>query len=112
VALCLAAREHLAARGLRTRVVSMPSWELFDEQPAEYRAFVLGPVGTPRLAVEAGVSLGWHSYIGERGAVLGVNRFGASAPGKEVLRHYGFTVDTVVTRALALLSTPGKGSMG
>ena len=112
VALCLAAREHLAARGLRTQVVSMPSWELFDEQPAEYRAFVLGPVGTPRLAVEAGVSLGWHSYIGERGAVLGVNRFGASAPGKEVLRHYGFTVDTVVTRALALLSTPGKGSMG
>lgn len=112
VALCLAAREHLAARGLRTQVVSMPSWELFDEQPAEYRAFVLGPVGTPRLAVEAGVSFGWHSYIGERGAVLGVNRFGASAPGKEVLRHYGFTVDTVVTRALALLSTPGKGSMG
>ena len=108
VALCLAAREQLAARGLRTRVVSMPSWELFDEQPAEYRATVLGPVGTPRLAVEAGVSLGWHRYTGERGAVLGVNRFGASAPGKEVLRHYGFTVDNVVTQALAMLSTTDR----
>ena len=108
VALCLAAREQLAARGLRTRVVSMPSWELFDEQPAEYRATVLGPVGTPRLAVEAGVSLGWHRYTGERGAVLGVNRFGASAPGKEVLRHYGFTVDNVVTQALAILSTTDR----
>ncbi len=109
VALCLAVREQLTARGLHTRVVSMPSWELFDEQSAEYRATVLGPVGTPRLAVEAGVSLGWRRYTGERGAVLGVKHFGASAPGKEVLRHYGFTVENVVTRALALLSTPSKG---
>jgi transketolase len=100
VALCLSAREQLAARGIRTRVVSMPSWELFDEQSAEYRATVLGPQGTPRLAVEAGVSYGWHRYTGERGAVLGVNCFGASAPGREVLRHYGFTVENVVTRAL------------
>jgi transketolase len=109
VALCLTAREQLAARGIRTRVVSMPSWELFDEQSMEYRAAVLGPVGMPRLAVEAGVSLGWHRYTGERGAVLGVKRFGASAPGGEVLQHYGFTVENVVTRALALLSTPSKG---
>jgi len=108
VALCLSAREQLAARGIRTRVVSMPSWELFDEQSAEYRATVLGPQGTPRLAVEAGVSYGWHRYTGERGAVLGVNCFGASAPGREVLRHYGFTVENVVTRALDLLSTTDR----
>ncbi len=71
--------------------------------PAEYRASVLGPVGTPRLAVEAGVSQGWGSYVGEQGTVLGVDCFGASAPGKDVLLHYGFTVDNVVTRALTLL---------
>jgi transketolase len=103
VALCLAAREQLATRGVRSHVVSMPSWELFDAMPAEYRASVLGPVGTPRLAVEAGVSHGWGSYVGEQGTVLGVDCFGASAPGKDVLLHYGFTVDNVVTRALTLL---------
>ncbi len=109
VALCLSAREQLAAHGIRTRVVSMPSWELFDEQPVDYRAAVLGPVGVPRLAVEAGVCQGWSRYTGEWGAMLGIQRFGASAPGREVLRHYGFTVEDVVTRALALLSTPSKG---
>jgi len=111
VALCLAAREQLAAIGIRARVVSMPSWELFDEQPVEYRSAVLGPVGVPRLAVEAGVFQGWYRYTGERGAMLGVNRFGASAPGKEVLRHYGFTVEHVVERALGLLSTPSEGEV-
>ena len=109
VALCLAAREQLAVRGIRARVVSMPSWELFDEQPVEYRAAVLGPPGVPRLAVEAGVGLGWSTYTGERGAMLGINRFGASAPGREVLQHYGFSVEHVVERALALLSTTSKG---
>ncbi len=111
VALCLAAREQLAVRGIRARVVSMSSWELFDEQPVEYRAAVLGPAGVPRLAVEAGVCQGWSRYIGERGEVLGIQRFGASAPGREVLGRYGFTVENVVTRALALLSTPGKGAI-
>ncbi|MBE3557871.1 MAG: transketolase [Ktedonobacteraceae bacterium] len=105
VALCLAAREQLVAQGRRVRVVSMPSWELFDEQPATYRTAVLGPAGTPRLAVEAGISQGWCRYTGEYGATLSVERFGASAPGKEVLRRYGFTVEQVVTRALALLDT-------
>ncbi len=109
VALCLAAHQQLTACGVRSRVVSMPSWELFDAQSDEYRTVVLGPIGTPRLAVEAGVLQGWCRYVGEQGAVLGVNRFGASAPGKDVLLHYGFTVDNVVTRALALLSTPSKG---
>ncbi len=109
VALCLAAREQLSVRGIRARVVSMPSWELFDEQPAEYRAAVLGPVGVPRLAVEAGVCQGWSRYTGERGEVLGIQRFGASAPGREVLGRYGFTVENVVARALGLLSSPSKG---
>lgn len=109
VALCLEARAQLAARGIRARVVSMPSWELFDEQPEEYRAAVLGPAQTPRLAVEAGVCQGWSRYTGERGAMLGIKRFGASAPGKEVAGHFGFTVENVVTRALGLLSTPSKG---
>jgi transketolase len=107
VALCLQAQEQLITCGIRTRVVSMPSWELFDEQPAEYRAGVLGPANTPRLAVEAAVSQGWCRYIGDRGAALCVERFGASAPGEEVLRQYGFTVDSVVARALALLQRHG-----
>lgn len=107
--LCInAVREQFALRGIRARVVSMPSWELFDEQPMEYRAAVLGPAGVPRLAVEAGVSLGWSRYTGERGAMLGIERFGASAPGKEVLRHYGFSLEHVIERAQALLSTPAK----
>ena len=111
MALCLAAREQLVAIGIRARVVSIPSWELFDEQPVEYRSAVLGPVGVPRRAVEAGVYQGWYRYTGEQGAMLGVNRFGASAPGKEVLRHYGFTVEHVVERALGLLSTPSEGGV-
>lgn len=103
VALCLEARARLATSGIRTRLVSMPSWELFDEQPMEYRAAILGPAGIPRLAVEVSIVHGWRHYTGDRGAVLGVKCFGASAPGKEVLRHYGFTVENVVTRALALI---------
>ncbi|HEV2235018.1 MAG TPA: transketolase, partial [Ktedonobacterales bacterium] len=103
VALCLAARERLLDAGVRTRVVSMPSWELFNEQPLAYRAEVLGPAGTPRLAVEAGIAQGWHAYVGERGAVLSIEHFGASAPGNEVLARFGFTVENVVRRALELL---------
>jgi transketolase len=110
VALCLQAREQLATCGIRTRVVSMPSWELFDEQPEDYRAAVLGPANTPRLAVEAAVLHGWCRYTGDRGAALCVERFGASAPGKEVLRRYGFTVEHVVTRAQALLRGNGDAA--
>ena len=87
----------------------MPSWELFDDQPVEYRAAVLGPVGVPRLAVEAGVCQGWSHYTGGRGEALGIHRFGASAPGREVLEHYGFTVENVVARALGLLNSLSKG---
>jgi transketolase len=107
VALCLAASDHLRAAGIRARVVSMPSWKLFDEQPDAYRTAVLGPAGTPRLAVEAGVSQGWCRYTGERGAVVAVDDFGVSAPGRAVLAHFGFTVENVVARAQALLETRG-----
>jgi transketolase len=103
VGLIVAAREQLLARKIAVRLVSLPSWDLFDAQPREYRDKVLPPSIGARLAVEAGVPLGWHRYVGDRGEVLGVERFGASAPSSIMLREYGFTVDNVCTRALAIL---------
>jgi transketolase len=81
----------------------MPCWSLFDAQPQTYRHSVLPPSVPSRLAVEAGSPQGWHRYVGDRGEVLGVDRFGASAPGDEMLQHYGFTVDNICMRARALL---------
>ncbi len=101
VSLALAARDKLAPDKLRARVVSMPCWELFDEQPVEYRTRVLPP-GIPKLAIEAGATLGWCRYVGDSGDVIGVDRFGASAPGKVVMEKLGFNVDNVVARAVAL----------
>jgi transketolase len=103
VALIAAAREKLLAQHIAVRLVSLPSWALFDDQPQEYREAVLPPSVGARLAVEAGVAQGWHRYVGDRGAVLGVQRFGASAPGNVMLREYGFSVDNICARALALL---------
>ncbi|HWG33588.1 MAG TPA: transketolase [Gemmatimonadaceae bacterium] len=103
VALIVAAREQLRARNIAVRIVSLPSWALFDAQPQAYRDAVLPPSVGARLAVEAGVSQGWHRYVGDRGDMLGVERFGASAPGNVMLREYGFTVDNVCARAVALL---------
>ncbi|MGH7825770.1 MAG: transketolase [Candidatus Binatia bacterium] len=102
LSLVVAARQKLLERRLKARVVSMPSWELFDAQPREYREFVL-PLSVRRLAVEAALPLGWHRYVGDGGDVIGVERFGASAPGNVVMEKFGFTVDHVVERALALL---------
>ncbi len=102
VGLVIAAAQELLAQGIQARVVSMPSWELFDAQPGEYRDAVLPPSIGARLAVEAGASQGWHRYTGDHGDVLGADRFGASAPGDVVLREYGFTVDNVCKRALAM----------
>ena len=102
VALALDAVDPLLAKGVTARVVSMPSWELFDAQDDAYRASVLPP-GKPRLAIEAGATLGWARYVGPEGDVIGIDRFGASAPGKTLFEKYGFTVENVVTRALALL---------
>lgn len=102
VHLALAARERLVQQGIRARVVSMPSWELFDAQPVEYRQQVL-PKNVPKLAIEAGVSLAWCKYVGEDGDVIGLDRFGASAPGEVVMDKLGFNADNVVARARALL---------
>ncbi|HET7675606.1 MAG TPA: transketolase [Gammaproteobacteria bacterium] len=103
VGLIVAAREQLAKEGIQARAVSMPSWDLFDAQPREYRDAVLPPDVHARLAVEAGSPQGWHRYVGERGDVLGVTKFGASAPGDVAMREYGFTVDNVCERARRLL---------
>jgi len=105
VGLIVAAAERLQKQGIAVRCVSMPSWELFEAQAAEYRSAVLPPSVGARLAVEAGVSQGWHRYVGNTGDVLAVDRFGASAPGEMVLREYGFTVDEVCRRAAALRQT-------
>jgi transketolase len=103
VSLIVGAEEVLRKRGLRVRLVSMPSWELFARQTPEYREEVLpGAVGA-RLAVEAGASFGWDRWVGSDGDILAIDRFGASAPGGTVMKEYGFTVDHVVERALALL---------
>jgi len=106
VALIVEARQKLLEKNVQVRIVSMPSWELFEAQPRDYRNTVLPPAVGARLAVEAGVSQGWHRYVGSRGDVLAVDRFGASAPGDVMLREYGFTADNVGRRALALLETP------
>jgi transketolase len=103
VALIVAAQQQLLAHNVQARIVSMPSWELFDNQPQEYRDTVLPPTMKVRLAVEAGVAQGWHRYVGDHGDVLTVDRFGASAAGEIVMREYGFTVDNVCRRAAALL---------
>ncbi len=102
VHLALGAREQLAAKGVRASVVSMPSWELFDLQPEEYRRRVLPP-DIAKLAVEAASPQGWAQYTGGPDRVIGLDRFGASAPGPVVMRELGFTVDRVVDRAMALV---------
>jgi transketolase len=103
VSLCLAAAEELAADGIATRVVSMPCMDRFGLQSEGERARVLGPAGTPRVAVEAATPFGWHRWVGERGAVVGMHSFGASGPAADVYAHFGITVTTVVEQARALL---------
>lgn len=107
VALALEAREKLEAGGISTRVVSIPCWEFFDRQPKEYREAVLPRSVRARLAIEAGASLGWQKYVGDQGDVLGLDRYGASAPGERVLKELGFNVDDVIRRAKALLERNG-----
>jgi transketolase len=103
VSLVLSAKEKLAEQKIQARVVSMPSWELFDVQSREYRDSVLPRAIRPRLAVEAALPQGWHRYVGDGGDVIGIERFGASAPGNVVMEKLGFTVTHVVERAIALL---------
>jgi transketolase len=96
--------QKLQADGIKVRAVSMPSWELFEQQDQAYRDSVLPPQVTKRLAVEAGVRQGWERWVGDHGSGIGVDRYGASAPGQTVLEKYGFTVDNVIVQAKALLS--------
>jgi transketolase len=103
VGLIVAAGERLAAEGVNLRLVSFPSWELFEAQEETYRQSVLSSNVKARLAVEAGVSLGWHRWVGDHGAVIAVERFGASAPLKVIMEKYGLTVEAVIARARELL---------
>ncbi len=96
------AAKLLGAEGIAARVVSFPSWEIFDGQSAEYKASVL-PAGVPKIAVEAGATLGWWKYVGQDGDVVGLDHFGASAPGQKVLDEFGFTGENVAKRAKLLL---------
>jgi transketolase len=99
VALCLEAYERLKAEEIKARVVSMPSWELFDDQPREYRDRVLPPEVTARVSVEQASTFGWAKYVGTTGCTLGMKSFGASAPLKDLVKKFGFTVEHIVTAA-------------
>jgi transketolase len=105
VALIIAARNLLEQEGLVVNLVSMPSWELFDAQPETYRNQVLPPAVTARLAVEAGSTLGWHRLVGDRGKVIGVEHFGASAPGPLVMEKLGFTLEHICNVARAVVES-------
>jgi transketolase len=104
VSLIVAAALRLQEQGIAVRCVSMPSWELFEDLSQADRDVVLPPSVTARLAVELGVAQGWERYVGARGKILAVERYGASAPATVLLREYGFTVDNVCVRAKALLA--------
>jgi transketolase len=103
VSLALDAATELGTKGVAARVVSMPSWELFRAQPQDYRRSVL-PDGIPRLAIEAGVTMGWREWVGDNGAVVGIDRYGASAPGAEVAAKLGLNVEGVVAKAMELVA--------
>ena len=109
VSLALAAREKLESDGIATRVVSMPSWELFERQDAAYRDQVLPAAVPARLSIEAGSKLGWARWVGDRGDSIGLERFGASAPGEVVMKELGFSVENVVAKAKALVEGAGAG---
>jgi transketolase len=109
VALILAAAERLQSEGIATRCVSMPSWDLFEALTQQERDAVLPPSITARLAVELGSPQGWDRYVGPRGAMLGIDHFGASAPASVLLREFGFTVDNVCARAKAVLEGGARG---
>jgi transketolase len=104
LAVAVEAQEKLSALGVRARVVSLPCWELFAAQPREYRDQVLPPAVTARVSIEAAVGFGWQRWVGERGAIIGLDHYGASAPYKTIFKELGFTADNVVKTTQALLS--------
>ncbi len=104
VSLIIEAGQALVAAGHTVRLVSFPSWELFDEQDAAYRATVLPPAITRRVAVEAGIAMGWQRWVGDAGRILALDRFGASAPAETVFEQLGLTAGHVFATAKALLN--------
>lgn len=108
VSLILEAQEQLSTEGIKARVVSMPSWDLFDYQDQSYRESVLPPHIRKRVAVEAGVTFGWYKYVGLDGDVIGIDSFGDSGEGTAVMKKFGFTVENVVERAKAVLNNSAK----
>ena len=104
LSLALEAHEQLLAAGVASRVVSMPSWDLFEQQTADYRASVLPPTVTARVAIEQARTFGWERYVGSAGQVIGMHTFGASAPLKALQQEFGFTVAHVVATARALIA--------
>jgi transketolase len=105
VSLIVAAQKKLSEMNIAVRLISMPSWELFDDQSNDYKNSVIPHDIPARLAVEAGITMGWRKYVGDAGVILGIDHFGASAPGPVVMKEFGFTVENVVDKALALLNT-------
>ena len=103
VQLALGAYEQLVTEGVKARVVSMPSWELFERQSKEYRDSVLPPNVKKRIAVEALITMGWEKYVGDAGRIIGMTSFGASAPVDVIFKHFGFTVENVVKTAKEML---------
>jgi transketolase len=103
VSVAVEAQDKLAAQDIGARVVSMPSWELFDKQPQAYRDDILPPTIHARLAIEAGVTLGWERYVGDKGDVIGIDRYGASAPVQVVMEKLGFTAANAVERVKKML---------
>jgi transketolase len=99
VQIAVAAHEQLTAAGIKSRVVSLPSFELFDEQPTKYRDEVLPPAVTARIAIEAGVRQCWDKYLGPQGVFIGLDTYGASAPYQEIYKHRGLTPESVVSAA-------------
>jgi transketolase len=112
VSLAVEAHERLVTQGISSRVVSMPSWDIFEHQTQEYRDSVLPPHVTARVAIEQASTFGWERYVGRRGCVVGMKTFGASAPLKELQRKFGFAPDQVVTIAKDVLARnqPGPAS--
>lgn len=104
VHVALEAKEELLQKGVTARIVNMPSWELFEKTTTSYQNSILPADDTPRLAIEAGVSMGWERYTGLNGRIIGIDRFGASAPGGTVLKNLGFTPENIVQNVLALLN--------
>jgi transketolase len=108
VHLALRVYEKAQAEGIRMRVVSMPSWELFESQPVEYRNQVLPPDISFRISVEAGATQDWQKYVGSAGVTIGIDHFGSSAPGKVLLEKFGFTIENIMQKVRELIKRSGR----